>query len=101
MLSGLLPGRYQAMIMEDLGETGYTSEAAEFEITNDNVSGVELKAFLGASVSGFVVIEGADAAARNQLKSMVIQPSVTPLSDATGDANERLSVTRYLSLIHI
>jgi hypothetical protein len=94
-LSGLLPGRYQAMIMEDLGETGYTSEAAEFEITDDNVSGVELKAFLGASVSGFVVIEGADAAARNQLKSMVVQPSVTPLSDATGDANERLSVQRY------
>jgi hypothetical protein len=94
-LSGLPPGRYQAMTMDVLDETGYTSEAAEFEITDDNVSGVELKAFLGASVSGFVVIEGADAAARNQLQSMVVQPSVTPLSDATGDANERLSVQRY------
>jgi len=26
------------MIMDVLGEAGYTSEAAEFEITNDNVS---------------------------------------------------------------
>ncbi|HKC87186.1 MAG TPA: carboxypeptidase-like regulatory domain-containing protein, partial [Blastocatellia bacterium] len=94
-LSGLPPGRYQAMIMEDLGETGYTSEAAEFEITDDNVNGVELKAFMGASVSGFVVIEGSDAAARNQLQSMEVHPSVTPLGDATGDANERLSVHRY------
>jgi hypothetical protein len=94
-LSGLLPGRYQAMIMDVLGETGYTSEAAEFEIADDNVSGVELKAFLGASVSGFVVIEGADAAVKNQLQSMMVHPSVTPLSDATGDANGLLSGSRY------
>jgi hypothetical protein len=94
-LSGLLPGRYQAMIMDDLGERGYTCEAAEFEITDDNVSGVELKAFLGASVSGFVVIEGADAAVRDQLQSTMVYPRVTPLGDATGDANERLSAQRY------
>src|SRR5215813_13167785 len=94
-LPGLPPGRYQATIIDVVGETGYTSEAAEFEITDDNVSGVELKAFMGASVSGFVVIEGADAAARNQLQSMEVHPSVTPLGDATGDANERLSVHRY------
>jgi hypothetical protein len=54
------------------------------------VSGVELKAFLGASVSGVVVIEGADAAARSQLQSMAVYPRVAPPSDATGDASERL-----------
>src|SRR5262249_7924296 len=86
-LPGLPPGRYQAMIMDVLGETGYTGEAVEFEIANDNVSGVELKAFLGASVSGFVVIEGADAVARNQPGSIAVIPGVTPLSDTTGDAN--------------
>jgi len=68
---------------------------AEFEITNDNVSGVELKAFLGASLSGFVVIDGADAAARNQFQSLAVYPSVTPLSDATGDANERRPDSGY------
>jgi len=94
-LPGLPPGRYQATIIDVVGETGYTSEAAEFEITDDNVSGVELKAFLGASVSGFVVIEGADATVKNQLQSMMVQPIVTPLSDATGDANGRLSALRY------
>jgi Carboxypeptidase regulatory-like domain len=94
-LPGLPPGRYQATITDVLDETGYTSETAKFEITDDNVSGVELKAFLGASVSGFVVIEGAAAAVKNQLQSMMVRPIVTPLSDATGDANGRLSAGRY------
>ena len=94
-LPGLPPGRYQAMIMDVLGETGYTGEAVEFEIANDNVSGVELKAFLGASVSGSVVIEGADAVARNQPGSIAVIPGVTPLSDTTGDANERSSVPQF------
>jgi carboxypeptidase family protein len=95
-LSGLPPGRYGVTVRDFLPETAHTSEAVEFEITNDNVSGVEVKAFLGASVSGFVVIEGADAAAGKQLQSITVYPHVTPLSDATGDANERVSVPQYL-----
>jgi protocatechuate 3,4-dioxygenase beta subunit len=86
-LTGLSPGRYQASARDSLGETGYTSETAEFEITNDNVSGVEVKVFLGASVSGIVVIEGADATAGKQLQSITVYPSVSPPIDAAGDAN--------------
>src|SRR5262245_33183422 len=95
ILPGLPPGRYQATVMDVIGGTGYTNEVAEFEITNDNVSGVEVKAFLGASVSGFVVIEGADAAARNRPGSIVVYPSVTPLNDVTGDASERSSAPQF------
>jgi hypothetical protein len=94
-LSGLSPGRYRAAIMDGRGELGYTSEVAEFEITNDNVSGVEVKAFLGASVSGFVVIEGAGAAAGNQLQSIMVHPRVTPPSGARGDADERYWMPRF------
>jgi len=79
------PGRYQAAV-DDLREV-YTSEAAEFEITNDNVSGVEVKAFPGASVSGFVVIDGAGPAAFAQFPLLRVLSDVTPLSDATGDAD--------------
>jgi hypothetical protein len=93
-LSGLSPGRYRAVIMDGGGELGYTSEVAEFEITNDNVSGVEVKAFLGASVSGFVVIEGAGATAGNQLQSIMVHPRVTPPSGASGDADERYWMPR-------
>jgi hypothetical protein len=94
-LSGLPPGRYQAEAMDGLGETGYTSDASDFEITNDNVSGVEVKAFLGASVSGFVIIEGAGDAAGKQLQSITVYPSVSPPIDAAGDANERASDTQF------
>jgi hypothetical protein len=94
-LSGLSPGRYQAEAMDGLGETGYTSDPVDFEITNDNVSGVEVKVFLGASVSGIVVIEGADAAAGKQLQSITVYPSVSPPIDAAVDANERASGTQF------
>ena len=93
--SGLPPGRYRAVIMDHLSDSDYTGYVSEFEITNDNVSGVEVKAFLGASVSGFVVIDGADSAARNQLQSIAVHPRVTPLSDAAGDASERISYYQF------
>jgi len=96
-LSGLPPGRYQTVAMDSLGETGFTSDAAEFEITNDNVSGVEVKVFLGASVSGIVVIEGADATAGKQLQSITVYPNMSPPIDAAGDANERASGTQFYS----
>ena len=48
-----------------------------------------------ASVSGFVVIEGAAAAAGNQFQSIMVYPVVTSLSDATGDASERSSPPRF------
>ncbi len=94
-LSGLSPGRYQAEAADNLGETGYTSDAVDFEIANDNVSGVEVKAFLGASVSGVVVIEGADAAAGKQLQSITVYPRVSPPIDAAGDVKERISGTQF------
>jgi hypothetical protein len=94
-LSRLPPGRYQAEAMDGLGETGYTSDPVDFEITNDNVSGVEVKVFLGASVSGIVVIEGADAAAGKQLQSITVYPSVSQPIDAAGDAKERISGTQF------
>ena len=82
-LTGLPPGRYQARIADYQVETGYTGEATEFEITNDNVSGVEVKVFPGATISGVVVIEGADAAAKNKLQSMSIAPGVTPANSGS------------------
>jgi protocatechuate 3,4-dioxygenase beta subunit len=91
----LRPGRYVATVTDSPGipSYGYTSEAAEFEIADDNVSGVEVKASPGARVSGFVVIEGAAAAARDQLQSLEIYPCITLLGDATDDANDRFSIT--------
>jgi hypothetical protein len=86
-LVGLTPGRYQIRVMDELGEMGYTADIAEFEVSNDNVSGVEVKAFLGATISGVVVIEGGDPGAKEQLQGMTISSSVLPSNNATDDTN--------------
>jgi hypothetical protein len=82
-LTGLPPGRYQAMISDYEGKTGYTGEATEFEVTNDNVSDVEVKVFQGATISGVVFIEGADAAAKNKLQSMSVMPNIRAANGAS------------------
>ena len=90
------PGRYLATVTDsaDKPSHGYTSELVEFEITDEdeNVSGVEVKASPGARVSGFVVIEGGAAAARERLQSFAIHTRITLLGDETGDANGRFSI---------
>jgi hypothetical protein len=100
-LPGLPPGRYKVVVRDVLEERGYTGEVTEFEITNDNVSDVEVKTFPGASVSGVVVIEGVDAAAGNQFKSITIEPRFTPSSNATGATDERYSIPQYLPSVRI
>jgi protocatechuate 3,4-dioxygenase beta subunit len=58
-LDGLLPGRYAAFVWNE-GERavdGY-SDTVPFEITEGNVSGLELKMQRGASISGVALIEG-------------------------------------------
>lgn len=56
-LDGLVPGRYAAFVWSD-GEIDSYSEAVTFEITDGNISGLELKLRRGSSLSGVVVIEG-------------------------------------------
>jgi len=82
-ITGLSPGRYQARVADYQVEIGYTSEATEFEITNDSVSGVDVKAILGATISGVVIVEGAAAAAKSKLQSMSISPGVTPVNSSS------------------
>lgn len=55
--TGLLPGRYAAFVPIDSGSE-YTSDQAVFEIGDQDVAGVEIRARHAASLSGTVVIEG-------------------------------------------
>lgn len=57
-LDGLVPGRYAAFVWpEGSGTEGY-SDPVMFEITDGNVSGLELKLRRGSTLSGVLVIEG-------------------------------------------
>lgn len=58
-LDGLLPGRYAAFVWNegDKAMDAY-SDTVTFEITEGNISGLELKMNRGASISGVALIEG-------------------------------------------
>jgi hypothetical protein len=76
-IEGLTPGRYAAFTVEKDGSNLY-SEPAPFEITNEDVKGVEIKVRRGATISGIAVVEGAsdsDIAAR--LSSLQLFPVST------------------------
>lgn len=57
-LDGMIPGRYAAFVWSDAATNTY-SDPVTFEITEGDVSGLEVKVRRGASISGVVVIEGA------------------------------------------
>jgi hypothetical protein len=60
-IENLTPGRYVVFVVSDKDSTAY-SETLPFEVTGADVSGLELKAMQGSSVSGALVIEGASDA---------------------------------------
>jgi hypothetical protein len=56
-LEGMPPGRYAAVLVRQEGMEFY-SEPAVFEVKDRNVSGIEVKVRAGASISGYVSLEG-------------------------------------------
>ncbi len=58
LIENLAPSRYVAFVVSNKDNTTY-SETLPFEVTSADVSGLELKAEQGSSLSGAVVVEGA------------------------------------------
>ena len=75
-IEGLTPGRYAAfMIGESESET--YSEPAQFEVTNEDVTGVEIKVRRGSSISGVAIVEGTnDADVLARLSSLQVSPII-------------------------
>jgi hypothetical protein len=58
-LTGLTPGRYEVAYSASRRDIEYYSDSTAFEIVNDNVEGLEIKARRASTISGVAVIEGA------------------------------------------
>jgi 5-hydroxyisourate hydrolase-like protein (transthyretin family) len=56
-VEGMLPGRYAVYMIKEEGMELY-DEPAVFEVKDGNLSGLEVKARLGASISGVATLEG-------------------------------------------
>lgn len=77
-LEGLTPGRYAAFIIREEGMELY-SEPAVFEVKEGNVSGIEVKVRLGASISGVAILEGANNPAfASAFMQMRLEPQIIP-----------------------
>ena len=80
-LTGLLAGRYTINVTPQFPAPGqsvdvtsdYYADPVSFEITEDNVSGLEVRVHRGASILGYVVVEGtADPAVTAGLARLTI-----------------------------
>ena len=60
-IEGLGPGRFAAFVVAT-EQTDFYSDPAIFEVSESDVSGLEIKVRRGASISGLAVIEGANDA---------------------------------------
>ncbi len=73
-IQGLTPGRYAAFVITETESDSY-SEPARFEVTNEDVKGLEIKARRGSSISGVAVVEGTnDADVLARLSALQLYP---------------------------
>jgi len=74
VIEGLLPGRYGINLFPGQNPSNeFRAETLNFEITDQDISGVVVKLVKGASVSGVVVIESEDKAVQAKLSELQIR----------------------------
>jgi protocatechuate 3,4-dioxygenase beta subunit len=76
VIEGLIPGKYAIYLFPNTAG-GMRAEAATFDIVDQDVSGVTIKLFKGANVSGVVVLETEDKAALQVLTQLQVRAYVT------------------------
>jgi hypothetical protein len=80
-VDGLGPGRYGAYVSSENEGGAFYSDPAYFEVIDKDVSGVEVKAIRGLSLSGIVVTEGdAQKSALTQLAGLRVSASIMQTS---------------------
>lgn len=81
-LDGMMPGRY-AVFVWNTGENNSYSDPVVFEVTEGDISGLEVKLHNGATISGVAVIEGtADRSVLAKLSQLSLSAG-TPPSEKT------------------
>jgi Carboxypeptidase regulatory-like domain len=88
--ANLAPGPYQLSLYElPQVSSSHFSEKIRFEVADSDVSGLEVKAIRGSTISGVVVIEGvSDQAVKAKLRQMSIGVSVTGFRGSAGDGGD-------------
>jgi len=77
VIEGLLPGRYGITMLQNQGNE-MRAEALNFDIVDQDISGVVVKLAKGASLSGVVVIESEDKAVLAKLSEFQVRGFIVP-----------------------
>jgi protocatechuate 3,4-dioxygenase beta subunit len=89
-LIGLAPGQYQLSLADYMavltGGGGHYSDGVKFEIQGADVSGIEIRAKRGATISGVAVVEDADPSTKAGLAQMMV--IAQPLPPPPNEVNE-------------
>ena len=88
-LQGFTPGRFGVYVAADSGDTEFYSDPVSFDVVDKNVSGLEIKALRGLSISGTLVAEN------SQLKDLLQQLPGLEVSAMTLPADGRTILPRY------
>jgi protocatechuate 3,4-dioxygenase beta subunit len=76
--SSLSPGRYAAFAVSE-GTTGLYSPPVPFQLTDQDLAGVEIKVLPGSSISGIAVIEGTnDPELLSKISQLELSASIYP-----------------------
>ncbi|PWT92619.1 MAG: hypothetical protein C5B55_06025 [Blastocatellia bacterium] len=74
-VEGLVNGKY-AIFIDSMPDSDLRADNVPFEISDGDVTGLVIKSFKGASVSGQIVVEGDDKSLRSRLAGLIVQVSV-------------------------
>lgn len=89
-VAGLSSGQYELSLQNNGGGGDHYSEKTLFEVDDSDVSGLEVSAIRGSTVSGVVVIEGvSNPSIRAKLSQLWITVSLTHRRESAGDSMGR------------
>jgi protocatechuate 3,4-dioxygenase beta subunit len=87
-LEGLEPGRYGVSVASMFGDASFYSEPILFNVTDSDVSNLELRATRGLTLSGVVVFEGSRTRElQQQISSLRMVANVTSTSNPRSNAS--------------
>lgn len=91
-IMGARPGKHAVFIENRDGKSDLYSDPMPVEVFNGDVSGVEIRAMRGASISGTVVIEGSNNPAIQSKRSQIILITTPDVSSFySGSRNAKVS----------
>ena len=86
---GLSPGRYELDLWNPQGNGEHYGEKTWFEVGDSDVSGLEVKAIRGSTISGMVVIEGAsDLSIRAKLSQLSVNVQMARRRESVRDGGD-------------